>query len=172
MRLLGYAVGLISCVVPLYVADCAPARVRGALVSMYQFCIALGLLLGTIVDYATHTRTDSGSFRIPMAIQLVFPLILVPGLLLFVPESPRWLLEHGKTDQARASLIRLKGDELELIEHEIISISRSAEDRSARGSWASVFKWGPEGRKAYLGFALQGKHTSAKVDPVHTTHKT
>lgn len=156
-NILGYAVGLISCVVPLFVADCAPASVRGALVSMYQFCIALGLLLGTIVDNSTHTRADSGSFRIPMAVQLIFPIILIPGLVLFVPESPRWLIAKGQTDKARKALKRLNGNRPDAIESDMSAITQSIATQSSQGSWRSVFKWGPEGRKAYLGCAIQGQ---------------
>lgn len=150
--------GLISCLVPLYVADCAPARFRGALVSLYQFDVGLGLLLGVIVDNATKNRNDSGAYRIPMAVQLVFPVILVPGLILFAPESPRWLLKKGKTEQARAALRRLHGNRPDVIESEILYISGTIEEeRRAEGSWRELLHWHQDGRKAYLGMALQGK---------------
>ncbi|GLA47680.1 hypothetical protein AnigIFM63604_002489 [Aspergillus niger] len=159
--LLGYAVGLISCLVPLYVADCAPARFRGALVSLYQFDVGLGLLLGVIVDNATKNRNDSGAYRIPMAVQLVFPVILVPGLILFAPESPRWLLKKGKTEQARAALRRLHGNRPDVIESEVLYISGTIEEeRRAEGSWRELLHWHQDGRKAYLGMALQGKMKS------------
>lgn len=150
--------GLISCLVPLYVADCAPARFRGALVSLYQFDVGLGLLLGVIVDNATKNRNDSGAYRIPMAVQLVFPVILVPGLILFAPESPRWLLKKGKTEQARAALSRLHGNRPDVIESEVLYISGTLEEESrAEGSWRELLHWHQDGRKAYLGMALQGK---------------
>lgn len=150
--------GLISCLVPLYVADCAPAQFRGALVSLYQFNIGLGLLLGVIVDNSTKDRTDSGAYRIPMAVQLIFPVILVPGLLTFAPESPRWLLSRGKTEQAMASLLRLRGDRPDLIESEMTYLTALVEeDQRAESSWKDLLKWNTDGRKAYLGMALQGK---------------
>ena len=56
---------------------------------MYQYVIGLGLILGVIVDNSKKDRKDTGAFRIPMAAQLIFPIILICGLLLFAPESPR-----------------------------------------------------------------------------------
>ena len=50
-------------------SEIAPRKVRGAIVSGYQFCITIGLLLASCVVYATQDRADSGSYRIPIAIQ-------------------------------------------------------------------------------------------------------
>ncbi|CAI7638585.1 unnamed protein product [Penicillium glandicola] len=162
---LGYAVGLISCLVPLYVADCAPARFRGALVSMYQFGVGMGLLLGVIVDNATKDRLDTGSYRIPMAIQLVFPLVLVPGLIFLAPESPRWLLSKGKTEQARSALQRLHGNRPDLIESEILHITQLIEEeRLVEGSWKDLLVWNADGRKAYLGMALQAWQQASGIN--------
>ncbi|GLA07844.1 hypothetical protein AnigIFM60653_009083 [Aspergillus niger] len=145
----------------LLLADCAPARFRGALVSLYQFDVGLGLLLGVIVDNATKNRNDSGAYRIPMAVQLVLPVILVPGLILFAPESPRWLLKKGKTEQARAALRRLHGNRPDVIESEVLYISGTIEEeRRAEGSWRELLHWHQDGRKAYLGMALQGMTNS------------
>ncbi|KAJ5658343.1 general substrate transporter [Penicillium longicatenatum] len=163
--LLGYAVGLISCLVPLYVADCSPTRFRGALVSLYQFDVGLGLLFGVIVDNATKNRNDSGAYRIPMAVQLVFPVILVPGLILFAPESPRWLLSKGKVEQARKSLRRLHGDRPDFIESEILYITGLIEEeRRTEGSWIDLLKWNADGRKAYLGMALQAWQQASGIN--------
>lgn len=133
---------------------------------MYQFCIGLGLLLGVIIDNASKDRTDSGAFRIPMAVQFVFPLVLVPGLLFVVPESPRWLVMKYRQQDARKALIRLHGQDNAVIEQAIMEMSASYEQDLASGksSWRDVFSWGPEGRKAYLGFALQGTYYHVMKD--------
>lgn len=128
--------------------------------SLYQFNIGLGLLLGVIVDNSTKHRNDSGAYRIPMAVQLIFPIILVPGLLTFAPESPRWLLSRGKIEQARESLLRLRGDRPDLIESEMVYLTGLVEEeRRVEGSWEDLLKWNVDGRKAYLGVALQGKYS-------------
>ncbi|RSH85501.1 hypothetical protein EHS25_004897 [Saitozyma podzolica] len=83
----GFGVGFISAIIILYMSEIAPRKVRGAIVSGYQFCVTIGLLLASCVCYGTENRTDSGSYRIPIAIQFLWALILGTGLT-FLPESP------------------------------------------------------------------------------------
>jgi SP family sugar:H+ symporter-like MFS transporter len=104
----GLGVGFESAIVILYMSEIAPKKVRGALVAGYQFCITIGLLLASCVDYGTKDRTDSGSYRIPMAIQFFWALILAGGIA-WLPESPRYYVKRGKVDQAIKSLSSLRG---------------------------------------------------------------
>jgi hypothetical protein len=53
-------------------SEIAPRKVRGAIVSGYQFCITIGLLLASVVVYATQNRQNTGSYRIPIAIQFLW----------------------------------------------------------------------------------------------------
>ena len=66
----GIGVGFESSIVILYMSEIAPRRFRGALMSGYQFCITLGILLAACVNYATQARLDSSSYRVPIAIQI------------------------------------------------------------------------------------------------------
>lgn len=142
---------------PLYIADCAPARLRGALVTMYQFDITLGLVLGVCVDYSSHNRTDTGAFRIPMAVQYVFPIVLGSGLLLYCPESPRWLAAKNRISECEVSLRKLKSDEGEIREElRRINLALHSESADEKASWRDIFSRSSERRKAYLGFAIQG----------------
>lgn len=93
--------------VPLYQSETAPKWIRGAIVGAYQFAITIGLLLAAVVDNATHERQDPGSYRIPIAIQFAWSLILIVGMLL-LPETPRYLIKRGKMDKAAVSLGRLR----------------------------------------------------------------
>ncbi|KAI1819825.1 general substrate transporter [Xylaria intraflava] len=104
----GLGIGGVSAVLILYMSEIAPRKVRGAIVAGYQFCITIGLLLASAVDYATQNRNDSGSYRIPIAIQMLWALILGIGLL-FLPESPRYYVLMGELDRAAESLARLRG---------------------------------------------------------------
>ncbi|KAK3317538.1 general substrate transporter [Cercophora scortea] len=103
----GFGVGFVSAVIILYMSEIAPRKVRGAIVSGYQFCVCLGLLLASCVDYGTQNRTDSGSYRIPIALQMAWALILAGGLFC-LPESPRFFVKKGKLDQATKALASLR----------------------------------------------------------------
>jgi len=72
----GLGVGFVSAIIILYMSEIAPRKVRGAIVSGYQFCITVGILLASVVVYATQNMTTSGSYRIPIAIQWVWALLL------------------------------------------------------------------------------------------------
>ena len=87
----GGGVGFISAIVILYMSEIAPKKVRGALVAGYQFCITIGILLANCVVYATQERDDTGSYRIPIAVQFLWALILGVGLFV-LPESPRYFV--------------------------------------------------------------------------------
>ncbi|KAI1406446.1 general substrate transporter [Hypoxylon fuscum] len=119
----GFGVGAVSAILILYMSEIAPRKVRGALVSGYQFCVTVGLLLASAVDYATQNRTDSGSYRIPIALQMLWALILGIGLFL-LPESPRFFVKKSKLDSAAKTLSRLRGQPIEsdLIQDELAEI--------------------------------------------------
>jgi sugar porter (SP) family MFS transporter len=98
--IIGIGVGLSSATVPTYLAELAPARVRGALGSLNQLFIVSGILTAFLVDYALSSHNNwKGMFLgalIPAA-------ILLAGLVV-LPETPRWLLSQGRDDEARAVL--------------------------------------------------------------------
>lgn len=73
----------------------------------YQFAITIGLLLAAVVNNGTKNRNDSGSYRIPVALQFGWALILAGGLC-FLPESPRWLIMKGKHEKSARALSRLR----------------------------------------------------------------
>jgi MFS family permease len=103
----GFGVGFVSAIIILYMSEIAPKKVRGAIVSGYQFCITIGILLASCVDYGTQNRTDTGSYRIPIAIQMAWAMILAGGLFL-LPESPRYYVKKGNLEQASKVLTRLR----------------------------------------------------------------
>ena len=164
----GIGVGFESAIVILYMSEICPRKVRGALVAGYQFCITLGLLIASCVNYAVENRTDSGSYRIPIGIQFLWGIILGGGLLL-LPDSPRYFIKRGRIEKARAALCRLRGQpaDSEYIEAELSEIVANEEYERltipAAGwfnSWAncfrgSVFKSNSNLRKTILGTSLQ-----------------
>ncbi|CAN9426876.1 unnamed protein product [Alternaria alternata] len=103
----GYGVGLISALIPMYQSETAPKWIRGTIVGAYQLAITIGLLLAAIVNNSTKDRQDSGSYRIPIAVQFLWSIILVGGLF-FLPETPRYLIKMDKYEQAASSLGKLR----------------------------------------------------------------
>nr|POF12276.1 putative glucose transporter rco-3 [Quercus suber] len=72
----GLGVGFVSAIIILYMSEIAPRQVRGSVVSGYQFCITLGLLLASCVVYGTQNMDSSASYRIPIGLQWAWALIL------------------------------------------------------------------------------------------------
>lgn len=103
----GLGVGLISALIPLYQSETAPKWIRGTIVGTYQLAITIGLLLAAIVDNATGKRNDSGSYRIPVAVQFAWGLIMIVGMAI-LPETPRYLIKMGRHEKAAKSLARLR----------------------------------------------------------------
>ena len=79
----GIGVGLFSAIIILYMSEIAPKKVRGAVVSGYQFCLTFGILVASCVTYGTEHLNNTGCYRIPFAIQSTWSLILGKSLNLF-----------------------------------------------------------------------------------------
>jgi sugar porter (SP) family MFS transporter len=164
----GFGVGFVSAIIILYMSEIAPRKVRGAIVSGYQFCITIGLMLASCVDYGTQNRTDSGSYRIPIALQSLWALILGTGLLL-LPESPRYFVKKGQLDKAATALSRVRGEPeaSDYIQQELAEIVANHEyerQLTPEGgyfvSWSncfrgSLFKANSNLRRTILGTSLQ-----------------
>lgn len=119
----GFGVGFVSAIIILYMSEISPRKVRGAIVSGYQFAITIGLLTASCVDYGTEHYTTSASYRVPIALQMLWAFILAGGLF-FLPESPRYFVRKGKLDLAAHALGRLRGQPVdsEYIEQELAEI--------------------------------------------------
>jgi sugar porter (SP) family MFS transporter len=164
----GFGVGFVSATIILYMSEICPKKVRGALVSGYQFCITIGLLLASCVDYGTQNRLDTGSYRIPIGIQIAWALILAAGLFL-LPESPRYFVKKGQLEKASHVLTRLRGEPegSEYIQQELSEIVANHEYEMSVipqsgyfGSWMNCFKGGLTNpasnlRRTILGTSLQ-----------------
>jgi len=100
----GLGIGSAAVLSPLYIAEIAPARARGALVSVNQLAIVTGILLAYFVNWI-FAGTGPATWRWMFAMGAV-PSVLFFLLLLGVPESPRWLVKNGREDEARRVLTR------------------------------------------------------------------
>lgn len=98
--LTGVAVGVSSATVPTYLAELAPAKARGALSTLNQLMIVTGITIAYIVDWAL---VEVEAWRIMFAVAAIPAVVLFFGLIR-MPETPRWLVKAGRTDEARAVL--------------------------------------------------------------------
>lgn len=123
-RLLGgVGVGMASVVSPMYIAEFAPATMRGRMVAFYQLAITIGILIAyfsnaLLLALSSQAMTDSFAqwffckeFWRPMFLVMSIPSAFFTFMLLGVPESPRWLYVKGKQSEATEILVKLKGQE-------------------------------------------------------------
>lgn len=121
----GVAVGVASAVIPSYLSELAPTRIRGRVSTMNQMMIAVGIFLSYLLAFAL---SDAGAWRWMLGLAVVPAACLFLGMW-FQPETPRWLATHGRTDEAREVLGRLHGpDEAEA---ELAEIHRAARRHQA-----------------------------------------
>jgi SP family arabinose:H+ symporter-like MFS transporter len=119
----GAAIGLASNLSPMYIAEVAPAQVRGKLVSINQLTIVIGILLAQVVNWliAQPVPPDAtaeeilNSWNGQSGWRWMFAATAAPSLLFFfgmffVPESPRWLAKNGQRDRALGVLARIGGE--------------------------------------------------------------
>ena len=124
----GIAIGIASFISPMYIAELAPAKVRGALVAVNMLAIATGIVVAYLVDYALSGRQEW---------RYMFGLAAIPSVALVIgmwplPDSPRWLLSRSKLPEATRALQRLRiaSD----VSPEIADIKKSMAQQS--GTWA------------------------------------
>jgi sugar porter (SP) family MFS transporter len=159
----GLGVGVVSAVNILYMSEIAPRRVRGAIVSAYQFAITVGIMLSSCVGYATRDVSNSGAYRIPISIQIGWALVLGVGLFL-LPESPRYWVKKNRLDRAARALARIRGQPIRspYIEDELAEIVANFEYEQQLGEvpWTGLFdgkitKSNSNLRKIFIGTSLQ-----------------
>ncbi|MDG5819657.1 sugar porter family MFS transporter [Natronococcus sp. A-GB7] len=100
----GVGIGFASVVGPLYISELAPPKIRGSLVSLNQLTITSGILIAYLVNYAF---SGGGDWRWMLGLGMIPAVVLFVGML-FMPESPRWLYEQGRVDDARDVLSRTR----------------------------------------------------------------
>jgi sugar porter (SP) family MFS transporter len=103
---LGVGIGIASVLVPLYLAEMAPARDRGVVTSLNQYMIIVGTALSAALGYAL---AFAGSWRWMLLIGVFPALVLMVGMV-GMPDTPRSLVRRGQDENARAVLIGLRGD--------------------------------------------------------------
>lgn len=110
--LTGVAVGGLVGTVPIYNSEIAPPASRGLIGGLSGYMIGVGTFLANWVGFACGYAPTTTSFqwRFPLALQIPPGIILFFGLQFFLPESPRWLINSGRDDEARMAFTQIRGD--------------------------------------------------------------
>jgi len=130
--IVGLGIGFATSTVPIYISEVSPPQARGWQVSLFQLAITIGILAAYLVDYVF-----SGS----MGWRWMLGLAVVPGAILGLgmirmPESPRWLAEHNKSELAREVLTRIRGGKN--IDSEWREIQATLAEGEERGRFADL----------------------------------
>ncbi len=149
----GLAIGAASILSPIYIAEIAPEKLRGRLVTLYQLAIVVGILAVFFINLQIQRLGDHGwnvttGWRWMFA-SLALPSVLFAGFMAMVPESPRWLMKVGRREEARVILERLGGPENAAREFAGIDAALGEEV----GGWGELFHGG-YGRALLVGSLL------------------
>jgi sugar porter (SP) family MFS transporter len=134
---LGLAIGVSSFAVPLYISEISPTKIRGTLVSMFQLLITVGILSAYLSNSVFADNTNLESWR-PMLWVGVFPALILFFGMIFLPETPRWLMSKGLEDEARRVLS--KTEDTEMMETSIRNMKSEIEIDMKQASWKEIFK--------------------------------
>ncbi|GAA5915313.1 hypothetical protein JCM6882_005187 [Rhodosporidiobolus microsporus] len=125
----GFAVGIASAIVTTYQAELTKPEIRGRIVSIQQLAITIGIFLQYFVQYGCSYIEGKASFRLPWALQLI-PGLVLGSLMFLFPESPRWLMDHDRAEEALQILadVHAKGDtEDKFVQLEYLEIKKQIE---------------------------------------------
>jgi len=157
----GIGVGIITIVIPLYLAEIIPPRLRGRGVALFQLCLTFGILLGYLVNYFLK---PTGDWQLMFATCLVPSIFFLLGGMFLLPRSPRWVYQKGEEDEARDIIANTSGEDQ--VEASIAEMKAALEEEANKdsGSWAMLFRKGY--RKAFfiaLGVGILTQMTGINV---------
>lgn len=149
----GFGIGSLSMCSPVYIAELAPENVRGMLATLWQLAITSGILIASAANLGLK-HWDQG-WRLSYGGNILFAILLMVALL-FMPESPRWLIVQGQEDKARKAMSRIRYDDT--IEDDLLEMKIECHEELGRGvsTWREVFVTENKMRyRLFLGMGLQ-----------------
>ncbi|KAF6800230.1 sugar transport protein [Colletotrichum sojae] len=161
--LAGVGVGFLTMIIPLYQAELCHPSIRGRVTALQQFMLGVGALAAAWISYGTYvgfSETDNNQWRVSLGIQCI-PGGILALLILFFPESPRWLIDHGRVDEGLQTLAKLHAhgdvnDAWVRAEFEQIQESIAVEHEGSAKSYKELFTDKSCFRRLFLACALQG----------------
>ncbi|KAL4791318.1 general substrate transporter [Aspergillus venezuelensis] len=143
----GIGNGMNSSTAPVYQSECAPARYRGALLTLQGTVTILGVVIAYWMDYGTSYTESSFQWKFPLAFQAVFAILLVLQVI-GLPETPRWLVQHDRHEEARAVVgaIADKDTNHPDVVRTVLDIQVGLEEEQKGGPFRfkELFTWGEE----------------------------
>ncbi|KAL8223370.1 hypothetical protein R6Q57_018845 [Mikania cordata] len=172
----GIGVGYSLMIAPVYTAELSPVMTRGLLTSLPEVFITVGILLGYIVNYALSGLPEHINWRLMVGLAAV-PAVGIAVGVLFMPESPRWLVMKGRMDEAQKVLKRTShSDEeahLRLVEIskaalDVTTCDTRADNWSGQGVWKELLRPSPALRRVLvaaigINFFMQASGNDAVV---------
>lgn len=154
----GLSVGTVSVISPMFIGETSPKLVRGTLVCCFQLCITLGIFIGYCCTYGTKQLDDSRQWRIPLGLCFLWAIFLTVGML-FMPESPRFLVEKKRIDDAKKSIARANKLSIEdpavYAELQLIQAGVDREHLAGNASWGELITGKPAVfRRVVMGVGL------------------
>ncbi|KZV86087.1 hypothetical protein EXIGLDRAFT_841040 [Exidia glandulosa HHB12029] len=138
--ILGIGIGPKSATAPVFAAECAPSRIRGALVMQWQMWTAFGIALGDLVSYLFVNSNPATAWRYILGSTCIAPAI-VCCMIFLAPESPRWCMLHNRPRDAYKAMLRLRRVPLQAA-RDIYIMERqlAAEREMQRGGWKRMVR--------------------------------
>ncbi|MCL7032047.1 hypothetical protein MKW94_004652 [Papaver nudicaule] len=136
--LLGIGVGFANQSVPLYLSEMAPYKYRGALNSLFQLMITVGIFLANVVNYLTDKMSNGQGWRVSLGLAVVPALIMTIGAI-FLSDTPNSIIDRNKPEEAKKQLQRIRGP-VNIDEEFNDLVSAIHESKKYKGQWSNLMQ--------------------------------
>lgn len=175
----GIGIGMLTAGIPVYQAECCAPRDRGRNACIFNWICICGVTSAYWVGYGSSFLHNQAQWRFPVAFQVVFSVVILV-MLHILPESPRWLMHHGRADEVKHVIARLVGKDVDLADprvqslHDEIQLAVVTEREASNMSIREMFSGGDlqNGRRmllclaAGLGCQMSGINLITQYAPI------